>query len=160
MSRQVTTEKGSVVKRSTHYGVGKYIGSTIYVHRQYESVVSSINAAKKILFDHYPNFTYNVVAYDTSRLKYTFIQAGDFDTADEPEVGNYRVVYVDTTDYVIKGKSTYIYHHKWLFVKDDYKGFDVKKSFEHSKKWTALPNINYNKIGNKTYWNKVLERLE
>ena len=51
-----------------------------------------------------------------------------------------------------------IYHHKWLFVKDDYKGFDVEESKKRSIKWLSVSDkINMSKIGYKNYWeNEVL----
>lgn len=49
------------------------------------------------------------------------------------------MIYVDIDkDRVIK--QTYnqqIYHHKWLWVMDDYKGFDVQESYEWSKHWLS-----------------------
>ena len=36
----------------------------------------------------------------------------------------------------------YIYHHKWLFVADDYDGFDVEESKARSGAWLCQTSIN------------------
>ena len=80
------------------------------------------------------------------------------DTADEPSL--YDSIKVD-----IDGKTKYskydesnppIYHHKWLFVKDDYKGFDVEKSKERSQKWLTLKDIDFSRIGFKKFWDNFI----
>ena len=52
--------------------------------------------------------------------------------------------------------SPQIYHHKWLFVTDDYPGFDVEESKNRSRKWVSLPNIDYSRIGYKKFWGLIL----
>lgn len=46
----------------------------------------------------------------------------------------------------------YIYHHKWLFVADDYRGFDVAESKARSEQWIALGDVDRSRIGRKSYW--------
>ena len=41
------------------------------------------------------------------------------------------------TGEIKEGYSNTIYHHKWLFVKDDYTGFDIDESYEWSKEWLS-----------------------
>ena len=54
----------------------------------------------------------------------------------------------------------YIYHHKWLFVAEDYSGFDVSASRVRSQCWVALTGIDRSKIGRKSYWEQyVVARL-
>ena len=54
----------------------------------------------------------------------------------------------------------FIYHHKWLFVKDDYDGFDVEESKTRSRAWMALTDIDRTRIGKKSYWEgTVVQRL-
>jgi len=45
-----------------------------------------------------------------------------------------------------------IYHHKWLFVADDYQGFDVVASKTRSEQWIALGDVDRSRIGRKSYW--------
>ena len=161
MNRQLKTQKGSIIKRSTKYGVGKEIGGRLYVHKQYEDIIPHIEAIKDFIKKHSYDFSddsYNVVAYNKINKTYSFIEAKDFDTVDEPTVGSYRTMYING-HHVIRGHSNSIYHHKWLFVKDDYKGFDVQASFERSKAWLSIPDIDFAKIGNKKYWARVTKQL-
>ena len=69
-----------------------------------------------------------------------FDEVSDFDTAREPHVGKYIAVFPDGN--IREGQSNNIWHHKWLWVKDDYQGFDVNKSMEWSKTWLGkVPEI-------------------
>ena len=55
----------------------------------------------------------------------------------------------------------YIYHHKWLFVTDDYSGFNVEASKERSRLWLGLDGVDKKRSGRKSYWvNNVLPRIQ
>lgn len=140
--------------------VGKRMGNALYVHRNYESVLpqEELQRAKEMA----GNFNYTLVKYNKANDNITFIQSPDWDTADEPIVGPALLV---RTDGVVKDITPHgdpwIYHHKWLFVGDDYRGFDVNKSKERSAAWMSLPDIDYSRIGKKSFWEKfVLPRLQ
>jgi len=47
---------------------------------------------------------------------------------------------------------TEIYHHKWLFVANDYTGFSVGESRNRSIAWMGLENVDKSRIGRKGYW--------
>ena len=54
-----------------------------------------------------------------------------------------------------------IYHHKWLFVDDDYPGFDVAQGKLRSAAWLALPDVDKSRIGRRSYWQThVVPRLD
>lgn len=131
------TLKGSVIKRSSKYGVGKEIGGQIYFHKNYVDDIcpNLYELAKDILEEEYPDFKYNCLMYDKKKPDtLRFDEAPDFDSAREPMPGT--MLSVDTSNgKIIKRYSPQIWHHKWLWVKDDYKGFDVEESYEWSKKW-------------------------
>lgn len=140
--------------------VGKAIGGSIYVHKGYESEVvpsNILNAAKMYL----DGFTYSIIKYVPKTGAITFTQSPDFDTAHEPVVGKQLLVKADGTKKIMKPLSDpWIYHHKWLWVKDDYSGFDTEQSKQRSASWTSLPNIDYSRIGKQSYWNNtVIPRL-
>ena len=138
MKRLLKTTKGSRIIRSK-YGVGKLIGGCIYLHKDYVDDVipqDDYDEALDILYDDYPNFSFNTVKYDPAKNCISFIECPDFDTAREPVVGDYVVVYIDK-GLTKKGHSNSIYHHKWLWVDDDYDGFDVNKSYEWSQTWLS-----------------------
>ena len=148
----VKTEKGTEIKRSSKYGVGKQVGNTIYLHRSVEDKLpyEIIDDAK----DKLPlNFDYDIIKYNEKNGNLTFISSPDWDTSNEPIVGDALLIRGDGTTRFMKQKSSpQIYHHKWLFVNDNYGGFDVLDSINRSRKWLSIPNINFNKIGYKEYW--------
>jgi hypothetical protein len=148
----VQTEKGSVIKKSPKYGVGKQVGNTIYLHKSVEDRLphNILNNIKDTLPT---DFTYDIVKYDEKNGNITFISSPDWDTSEEPLVGDAILIRGDGSKRYMKQKSSpQIYHHKWLFVNDDYGGFNVKDSIERSEKWLKIPNIEFNKIGYKNYW--------
>lgn len=55
-------------------------------------------------------------------------------------------------------KKQQVYHNKWQFVSENYKGFDVEKAKERTKQWNAIPNIKALKckIGYKDFWYELL----
>lgn len=148
----VRTEKGTVIKKSHKYGVGKQVGNTIYLHKSVEDRLpnSVLDSAKDKLPD---DFDYDIVKYDEGNGNVTFISSPDWNTSDEPIVGDAILIRGDGTERFIKQKaSPQIYHHKWLFVNDDYDGFNTEESKERSISWLKVPNIQFNKIGYKSYW--------
>lgn len=150
--RVLKTKKGSVIKRSK-YGVGKLIGGYLYLHRNYLTDLPN-NIQKSVLETetHIGDFKYNILKINIKTLDVTFINSTDFDHVHEPTVGEYiRVSKQD--DSVKRGTSNAIWHHKWLWVKDDYKGFDVEESFNRSKKYLGM-DIDFSRIGNKEFWEK------
>ena len=84
----------------------------------------------------YPEFEFNTVKYNPKTQVISFQECPDFDTAREPKVGDYVIVKPDGT--TKRGHSEYIFHHPWLWVTNDYTGFDVSKSWEWSKKWLSV----------------------
>lgn len=159
---KLKTYKGSAIQRSKKYGVGKEIGGEIYFHKSYadEIVPSNIlEDAIDILHDKYPSFQYNCMKYDPKRHRVAFQECLDFDNAREPVVGDWIAVelYLDGSFNITKGHSNYIFHHKWLFVRNDYSGFDVEDSWNWSKKWlsTLEETSDGNGIGR---WNAQLDK--
>jgi hypothetical protein len=141
------TKKGSVIKRSK-YGVGKLIGGSLYLHRNYlNSLPGEIGKRVLDAESTINGFEYNALKIGKDNV--TFISSPDFDSSNEPTVGNYVVVKNDGTTRT--GSSKSIWHHKWLWVKDDYSGFDVMDSFERSMKYLKL-DIDFSRIGNKKFW--------
>lgn len=152
------TLKGSVVKRSK-YGVGKQMGSQVYLHKDYVSDVVPKKVwenALKVLSDADSDFEYNCVMYDTKTGNVRFDEAPNFDESREPIVGDTITVKPDGT--VKHGHSNYIWHHKWLWVKNDYQGFDVNQSKAWSNKWlgTLTETADGNGIER---WNAQLDRF-
>lgn len=151
------TYKGSPIRRSK-YGVGKEIGGDVYLHKQYVDKVipkELWSAAVDALEESYPDFEYNCVRYSPKTQSISFQEAPDFDTAREPVVGDY-ITYTPGKP-LKKGHSNYIWHHKWLWVMNDYSGFDVAESWNWSKAW--LNTLQETSDGNgKDRWNAQLNK--
>ncbi len=146
-------------KRSRRYGIGKEIGSAVYLHRDYEQLFGDIIARAKVMIPAY--FSYTVVKYNLGTDAVSFILSPDFDSSPEPIVGDHWIVPArGNAKFRSVLPDPYIYHHKWLMVPDDYAGFDVEYSKERSRRWLALPNIDKVRIGRRSYWEQtVLPRL-
>lgn len=146
----------------------KKIGNTFYVHKSNinelfslldKCTIERVNVAK----DHLPEtFDYEIIKFDKKNNKVSFISSPDWNSAREPIVGDsYTTDIVDIAFKVIKSKGQ-IYHHKWMFVSDDYTGFDVKESKDWSNLWTELLPRDRNiksRIGYKKYWNEILNQF-
>jgi hypothetical protein len=147
------TKNGSLIKRS-HHGVGKMMGKTIYVHHSYVSDIMDRNVYMDAVEQLPEEFMWTIVKYDTSNGNISFISSPDFDETDEPIVGDSYLVKPNGIIKLTKQKDNFqIYHHKWLFVKDDYKEFDVDTSKKRSEYWLSISDqINMAKIGYSDYW--------
>jgi predicted RNase H-like HicB family nuclease len=123
-------------RRSSRYGVGKEIGGAVYVHRRYEHVLgAAIEEARKHLP---PDFSYTVVKLTLANRSVSFVEVADFDTAPEPAIGTIIAVKTDGSCRRMAAPSDpFIYHHKWLFVDDDYDGFDITIRFDKGITMTA-----------------------
>lgn len=146
-------------KRCAKFGVGKEIGGAVYLHCNYEDKLGRVLiTAKAALPD---DFDYLIVKYNYRTEAISFVQCIDFDTAPEPTVGD--IVTVDAKGNVRsrrQPRNPEIYHHKWLFVAEDYGGFDVDASRQRSLAWMRLDGIDRRRIGRKNYWEKyVVPRL-
>lgn len=135
------TSKGSEVMRM--FGkVGKAIGGHVYLHKDYATDVMSPDIwemAQEICEEADPDLfnSYNCIRYTFNNGNVRFDECPDFDTAREPHVGRYLEVSPKTGEVVRSGRSNSIFHHKWLWVKDDYKGFNVQESYDWSKLWLS-----------------------
>ena len=148
------TLNGSKIQRSK-YGVGKQMGSQIYVHKNYADEIIPSDVWEKAKSIIPTDFAYNCVMYDTKYPNVVrFDQAPDFDFAREPKPGLMKKVDVSTGEVTdAKGNGNMIWHHKWEWVRNDYDGFDVMESYNWSKTW--LKKIT-NPSGSLTVWNKLL----
>ena len=148
-----------VPKRSRRYGVGKDIGGALYVHRSVQDVLPSdtLRTAKSKLP---AGYSYQVVKFHEKKGVFSFVRVPGFDTQSEPGIEETISVMPNGSVQRRSLGGNVIYHHKWLFVRDDYKGFDVEASKRRSAAIAALTGVNPLKIGRKRYWEEeVLPRL-
>jgi len=149
--KKLKTLKGSTIQRDTKIGVGKRMGDCLYVHKNYTHLLDQdlYQAAKA-----YASQPFDIVKINTGQRRVSFIASPNWDSAPEPTVGASELVYPHSGSVLEYAERGMIYHHKWLFVGDDYSGFDVEESYERSRKWLSLPDVDMNRIGQKTYWEK------
>lgn len=141
----------------------KKVGTAMYVHK------SALNQLiEKISFEDFQrilsysdllkkeNFDYTIIKYDKGNI--SFIESNDWDKENEPSVGNSWCFHMDNTRKFVKSSGK-IYHCKYLFVNEDYDGFDIEKAKERAKLWNSISNIKEHKsrIGNRAYWNELLK---
>ena len=146
----IRTQKGTVIKRDSKVGVGKRTrDGSVYLHRDYMDRLPDQEGLEQAIDQLSDGYEWNVVRSDTDGT-YAFYNCLDFDTADEPEGGQY--VAVSPEGKLRPGKTYQIWHHKWCWVLDDYDGFDVEASKQRSRDWLALPDIDFNRIGKREFW--------
>jgi len=151
---RLKTNKGSLIQRSK-LGVGKQIGQQIYAHKLYMNQIIPQDILKKAL-EQMPSFKFNTIVWNKKEKTIRFDSAENFNTAREPTAGEYIKVNYKTNS-IKKGVTNSIWHHKWMWVKDDYKGFDVQESFEWSKKW--LGKLNTTAKGSSRCWELQLKEV-
>ena len=106
-------------------------------------------------------FSYNALKYNKKTGNITFQWSPDFNTADEPEVKLCILVKPDGTMVTTTPKKIQIWHHKWMWVGDDYAGFDVEESKARSKLWEPhVSKEEKSKIGFKDFWDSIKGRWE
>lgn len=135
---------------------GKKVGSCIYIHYScfYGTRIPMddvLEGLRKIP----SNFIATIIKYDSKTKNISFINSPDWNCSHEPLVGE---IYTVTPKGEVKyrkfnDQNPQIYHHKWMFVQDDYDGFDVEASKKRSKAWEKL-KPNKSKIGYKKYWDE------
>lgn len=141
MREVIKTQRGSDIRRYKNI-VGKQVGPQIYVHKTYAHEViphDHLRKAAETLKRVKPNFKFNSVMWNSKTGEIRFDEAPDFDAAREPHVGQYISIFLDGK--TREGRSNAIWHHKWLWVKDDYRGFNVDKARQWSILWLSkLPS--------------------
>jgi len=138
---QFKSEKGTTYKRgNAKYPTGKVIGGQVYFHKTaLPEMPEDVQRMFSQAIQQLPADTqFNTLMYEPASkdkpARIRFDESLDFDTAREPTPGNY--ISVDAEGNVKTGKTNQIFHHKWMWVPENYSGFDVNDSFNWSKKWT------------------------
>lgn len=147
----------------------KKIGGCIYAHyTMYDEkldveLVNMIDDAISILFDEGVGshlLSTEIYKIDLKNNTVSFIESKDWDKAREPQVGDAYNVNLTTKEIKFIKSKGQIYHHKWMFVADDYNGFDIEESKRWSEKWQSIlpkDRIVKSRIGYKKYWDEYLE---
>ncbi len=138
--------------------VGKSIGDNIWLHSSYASDIvdkRTLDFDIKNIHRHVPDFSPNIIRVNQKTKELTWIESSDFDDSPEPMLNRTIRLVGDAIKSTKENMDPLIYHHKHLFVKDDYAGFDVEASKERSVSWKSRLGVNAsvsNRIGRKSFW--------
>lgn len=116
-------------------GVGELKNKWISIQRNYASDIipfSEFMEAQKALSEQYPLFDAECISYQERTKEIRFESCPDFDKSDEPIIQCCITYNPKTKKLHYQGYGRKI-KHKWLYVKDDYTGFNVDKAYIRSK---------------------------
>tara|TARA_B100000073_G_scaffold342623_1_gene346008 strand:- start:10841 stop:12064 length:1224 start_codon:yes stop_codon:yes gene_type:complete len=153
------------IQRAYKNTLGKKIGNQVWLHKDYISDLMDLTEFEKFKENLPEGYNFNILRYDEKAKEIAFIESPDFDSAHEPLVGNSIRIKKEEEGFSVSKiqtppKDPLIYHHKWLFVKDDYKGFDISESKQRSIEWKTELGVNKSltsKIGRLSFWNEWLK---
>ena len=156
----------NVVKLGNEYN-GKRIGNDLYIYSEclpygyYEKYRRGLfEIGKKYGSDEMEKN--HVIRFNTKNENdISIMEVRNFNTDREPIIGNSYKVNLSSGEikFTKEKNNPYIYHHKWMFVSDNYKGFNVEESKRWSVKWKkALPQgrKTTSSIGYLKQWNNFL----
>jgi hypothetical protein len=151
----------------------KKIGGRYYVHKDYikslpVGLIYEVINARESAENSLGTFDWNCVRVRPDGVggasEVAFQYSPDFDTTDEPQVTQtVSCVFNDNVWEVsdVRKHDGVIWHHKWMWVGPDYKGFDYEASKARSALWKShVAKDEIPKIGRKSFWDKIKPRWE
>ena len=157
IDRTLHTNKGNSIQRTNKYiGIGKQVDNCLYFHSDYARQIiptEIYESAIKKLTELSGVFYFNCVRWNFRTNEVRFDEAFDFDISHEPRVGVF--ININPDGRFNQGDTASIWHHKWMWVADDYAGFDVEASFQRSAQWVPL-DPDFQRIGHRGYWREWL----
>lgn len=141
------------------FEAGKKIGDKVWIHR---TVAQKYSNKIDLNFMKQTDFDYDVVRFDLKTRQVTCFKCDDFDGFSEPSILRGMSVHNGIQKYYTAPKDPLIYHHKWLFVPQDYQGFDVEQEIKRSIEWKSVIGKNKDissRIGRLSYWVKIMDEL-
>ena len=139
----------------------KKVGGTCYVHK---SALNQLDVHQR--YDYLKarreipkKWKWDILSINGKEV--AFIQCPEWDTVDEPVVGDRYVVVKDGGATLRKActNNPLIFHRKYLFVNPCYKGFDYEKNVRRGEIMDGL-NLDTKRIGRLNYWQKILAEHE
>ena len=135
----------------------KVIGNTKYLHRSSLKALSSgeYDRVTETLKQVPNTFKPVVIAITTDSIRFT--ECPEWDNQFEPSVGDSFVVFDNGKTKLNKASKTnpQIYHRRYLFVLDDYQGFDIELDKARVKQWESL-NPDKKRMGRKLWWSEFI----
>lgn len=146
----------------------KRVGYCLYVHKSnIKELRTKLTDDMNIMLDSVIHCVeveldvpYHIIKVDTKNQKISVIECFDWDKYEEPTVGNSYCFDCNTMRYSMKKGGTKVYHHKWMFVSDDYKGFNLRSNRTRTDLLNTIPEFvnNKSRIGNLDYWLEFLKK--
>lgn len=143
----------------------KKVGYSYYVHisaiKQLTSSLDTtdIDFLQQVLqIGNKLGINYVIVKFNKQNQTVSLIECATWDSLNEPIVGDSYCFNRSLSYKMIKG-GTKVYHNKWQFVDDNYKGFDINYAKRRTKEWNTIKEIKSykSKIGNKEFWYQLLK---
>jgi len=136
---------------------GKRIGGSLYLHYSTLDTLSKhdqerVLEASEMLPE---GFHWEILMLDKDFV--AFIQCDEWDYIYEPIVGDRYKVFNDGR-VVFKRGGVQIYHRRHLFVKPDYKGFDVQDDIKRVEWWSQY-KPDTRRMGYLNWWLRFLEEI-
>jgi hypothetical protein len=158
--------KGFGLSRSPLAGIGKRIRNHLWVHVDYLPRISKA-LAKHPIWKALPDDAHPVIARINLKNwnELTLIECPQFDSANEPVVGRSFTLSPDHLSLRLQNptKNPLIYHHKWLFVDDQYPRFNVVASKKRSLAWRRIAGKDAylsSRIGRQEFWRQWLSSVD
>lgn len=132
------------------------MGNSIWAHVSYAAELVP-NELYACAINHSElNFTPTVFRYDICASSVALFECSGFNESNEPVIGRSLLVKANGDARLTEQpENPLVYHHKWLFVKDDYQGFDVSRSKSRSLQWKQILGVSRyhsSRIGRQGYW--------
>ncbi|EGR2855519.1 hypothetical protein DMW08_29120 [Vibrio parahaemolyticus] len=140
--------------------VGKRIGYNFWFHVSYAECFGV--EIEKFLNSPKIDFMPTIIKINNKTNAISLIQCDEFDSQDCPVIGKVLTFRQDGSCKLTKqSENPFIYHHKWLFVADDYNGFDINQSKLYSYIWKSLLGVDPSVssiIGRYHCWCEILKK--
>lgn len=167
VEEKIMTDLMKVVKKLGNGYNGKRVGNDIYIYSEClpYGYLGRYKKALRVIEKKYDSEVLNkkhVVRFNTKNDDdISIMEVKNFDTEREPTIGNSYKIDLDTNSatFTKEKNNPYIYHHKWMFVSDNYNRFDIEESKLWSIKWKkTLPKgrKTTSSIGYLKQWNNFL----
>ena len=146
----------------------KQVRNCLYAHKSnIEELSEKLDVKEQgFLMDFIYNFMsedFDVIKFDKENKHISIIKCIEWDKVFEPKILNVDIYTYDLKHikHIKYNNNNPIYHNKWMFVSNDYSGFDINESKERTKMLEiTIPCYSTikNKIGRINFWSELLKQ--
>ena len=145
-----------MIERSKKFGIGKQIGDELYFHKDYIDKTPFSQEIEETLKNMPNTFKFTLIKINIKTKSISLLYSPCFDSQFHPALLQSMKIFPDGTTKIRNFSfNPPIYHHRWTFVEDDYKGFDVEEDKLWSYLWSKTPLLDFRRYGKSNHWNKV-----